>query len=136
MFMAKESKMPINKLFDGNIEVMRKALSLRHERQGLIQSNVANYETPGYAEQDFNFARVMQSAMSGQGELARTDQKHLKLDAVESGKAKEFISEKRPVDLDLEMVKMAENQLMFQAIAQAIGKKFETMRYAIDEGGK
>jgi len=115
---------------------MRKALSLRHERQGLIQSNVANYETPGYAEQDFNFARVMQSAMSGQGELARTDQKHLKLDAVESGKAKEFISEKRPVDLDLEMVKMAENQLMFQAIAQAIGKKFETMRYAIDEGGK
>ncbi len=128
--------MPINKLFDGNIETMRQALTLRQERQGLIQSNVANLETPGYTGQDFNFAKVMQSVMSGQGELARTDKGHMQLDAMEASKTREFASEKRPVDLDQEMVKMAENQLMFQVIAKSIGKKFDGLRYAIDEGGK
>ncbi len=128
--------MPINKLFDGNIETMRQALTLRQERQGLIQSNVANLETPGYTGQDFNFAKVMQSVMSGQGELARTNKGHMQLDAMEAGRIREFASEKRPVDLDQEMVKMAENQLMFQALAKSIGKKFDSLRYAIDEGGK
>jgi flagellar basal-body rod protein FlgB len=132
----KEDGMPINKLFDGNIETMRQALSLRQERQGLIQSNVANYETPGYMGQDFNFAKVMESVMSGQGELALTDKGHMQLDAMEASKTREFASEKRPVDLDQEMVKMAENQLMFQVIAKSIGKKFDGLRYAIDEGGK
>lgn len=128
--------MPITKLFDGNIETLRQALTLRQERQGLIQSNVANLETPGYAGQDFNFARVMQSVMSGQGELARTDKGHLQLDALEAGKTREFVREKKPVDLDQEMVKMAENQLMFQTVAKIIGKKFDGLRHAIDEGGK
>lgn len=128
--------MPINKLFDGNIETMRQALSLRQERQGLIQSNVANYETPGYAGQDFNFAKVMQSVMSSQGELAITNKGHMQIDAVESSRTREFAQEKKPVDLDQEMVNMAENQLMFQAVAKIIGKKFDGLRYAIDEGGK
>ncbi|MBA3003026.1 MAG: flagellar basal body rod protein FlgB [Desulfurivibrio sp.] len=128
--------MPVNKLFGGNIEIMRQALTLRQERHGLIQSNVANYETPGYTVQDFNFAKVMESVIAGQGELARTNKGHMQLDAMEASKTREFASEKRPVDLDEEMVKMAENQLMFQAIAKIIGKKFVGIRYAIDEGGK
>jgi flagellar basal-body rod protein FlgB len=133
---GKGEDMPINKLFDGNIEAMRQALTLRQERQGLIQSNVANLETPGYTGQDFDFARVMQSVMRGQGELARTNKGHMQLDVLEAGRTREFASEKRPVDLDQEMVKMAENQLMFQVIAKSIGKKFDGLRYAIDEGGK
>ena len=128
--------MPINKLFNGNIETMRQALTLRHERQGLIQSNVANLETPGYTGQDFNFAKVMKSVMSGQGELARTHKGHMQLDAMEASKTRDLVNENRPVDLDQEMVKMAENQLMFQVIAKSIGKKFDSLRYAIDEGGK
>ncbi|OGR00142.1 MAG: flagellar basal-body rod protein FlgB [Deltaproteobacteria bacterium RIFOXYD12_FULL_55_16] len=128
--------MPINKLFDGNIETMRQALSLRQERQGLIQSNLANLETPGYTGQELDFAKVMQSVMQGQGELTRTNKGHIQLDAMAASRTREFVNEKRPVDLDQEMVKMAENQLMFQAVAKSIGKKFEGLRYAIDEGGK
>ncbi|MFZ5776050.1 MAG: flagellar basal body rod protein FlgB [Thermodesulfobacteriota bacterium] len=128
--------MPVNKLFGGSIETMRQALSLRQERQGLIQSNLANHETPGYTVQDFNFARVMQSAMTGQGEMDRTHAKHLSLDAVEASKTREFADEARPVDLDEEMAKLAENQLMYQVVARLITKKFEGIRYAIDEGGK
>lgn len=128
--------MPVNKLFGGSIETMRQSLTLRQERQGLIQSNIANQETPGYLGQDFKFARVMENVMSGQGQLAATDPGHIRPDAVDVGKAREFVREQRPVDLDEEMVKLAENQLMYQVVARMIGKKFEGMRYAIDEGGK
>jgi flagellar basal body rod protein FlgB len=34
------------------------------------------------------------------------------------------------------MVKLAENQLMYQVTTRLITKKFEGLRYVIDEGGK
>ncbi|TFG36329.1 MAG: flagellar basal body rod protein FlgB, partial [Desulfobacterales bacterium] len=34
--------MPINKLFGDSMRYMEQALNLRYERQGLIQSNIAN----------------------------------------------------------------------------------------------
>lgn len=128
--------MPINNLYGSSIEIMRQALNVRQDRQGLIQSNVANYETPGYKVQELNFAKVMDSVMSGQGELARTHSKHIQLDAVEISKTRSLTEENRPVDLDEEMVKLSENQLMYQVTSRIVSKKFEGLRYAIDEGGK
>ena len=40
------------------------------------------------------------------------------------------------VDLDKEMAKLAENQLMFQAAARAISWKFRLLKTAITEGGR
>ncbi len=128
--------MPINKMFGGNIELMRQALNLRSERQGLIQSNIANMETPGYKVQEFDFAKVMEGVMTGQGELSRTNSKHIKLDAVEVSKTRAFREEERPVDMDEEMVKLSENQLMYQVATRLMAKKLEGLKYAIDEGGK
>ncbi|MDZ7641962.1 MAG: hypothetical protein U5J62_08080 [Desulfurivibrio sp.] len=34
------------------------------------------------------------------------------------------------------MLKLSENQLMYQATSQLIAKKFEGLRQVIDEGGK
>ncbi|MEN8257054.1 MAG: flagellar basal body rod protein FlgB [Thermodesulfobacteriota bacterium] len=128
--------MPINKMFGGNLPVMEQALNLRYERQGLIQSNVANMETPGYTSQDFPFAKAMETAMQGSGTLSKTDSRHIDLDPVASGLSKQFAQEKRPVDLDEEMVKLSENQLMYEIAAKIVGKKFDGLKYAIDEGGK
>lgn len=128
--------MPINKLFGGNIEIMRQALDLRGKRQGLIQSNIANLETPGYTVQEIPFARVMQRVVSGQGELARTNSRHIALDPVASADSREFSGEARPVDIDEEMLKLSENQLMYQIATRLISKKFEGLKFAIDEGAK
>lgn len=126
----------INKLFGGSVDLMRQALNVRMERQGLIQSNVANYETPGYKVQDLNFDRVMESVMQGQGQLDLTNKQHVQLDALELSKTREFSEEPRPVDLDEEMVKLSTNQLMYQVTTRLVAKKLEGIRYAIDEGGK
>ena len=128
--------MLINKLFGGNLPVLEQAISLRYERQGLIQSNIANLETPGYTSQDFPFARVMETAIQGNGTLSKTNAGHMDLDPVSVGVSHEFSKEKRPVDLDEEMIKLSENQLMYEIAAKIIGKKFDGLKYAIDEGGK
>ncbi len=125
-----------SKLFGGALATTAKALDLRMERQGLIQSNIANMETPGYKMKDFSFAKVMESVASGQEELTRTNAKHIALDPMEVSKSSSFAEEERPVDLDEEMGKLAENQLMYQVTTKMITKKLGWLRYAIDEGGK
>ncbi len=124
-----------NKLF-GGIQNGRLALDARMERQGLIQSNIANLETPGYNVQDFSFAAVMKTAMLQRGKLAQTNERHIGLDPVAVSESMEFTNEKRPVDLDEEMQKLAENQLMFQVTTKIVGSKFDGLKLAIDEGGK
>jgi flagellar basal-body rod protein FlgB len=129
--------MPItNKLFGGSINLLQSALNLRMEKQGLIQSNIANIETPGYKMKDFSFGDAMQVAMQEQGRVARTNSKHMQPDPLEASASMSFSSEGRPVDLDEEMLKLSENQLMFQVAAQITAKKFVDLRTIIDEGGK
>ncbi len=128
--------MPVNKLFGNGITTLGRALDLRAQRQGMIQSNIANMETPGYTAQDIPFAKVMAKAQAGKGELARTHPGHLKVDPGQSAASVEVARQKRPVDLDEEMVKLSENQLMYQVTAKLVSKRFEGMQYAIDEGGK
>ena len=125
-----------NKMFGGVVKSGQIALNARLEKQGLIQSNIANIETPGYNSKDFSFASVMENALRGQGKLAQTHEKHLQLDPVELSQSMEYRSENRPVDLDEEMQKISENQLMYQVTAKILAKKFEGLRLAIDEGGQ
>ncbi|MCB2183831.1 MAG: flagellar basal body rod protein FlgB [Desulfobulbaceae bacterium] len=127
--------MPINKLF-GGLNHLEQALNLRYERQGLIQSNIANLETPGYTVQDFSFEKAMETAKLSEGTLSRTNQKHIDLDPVSVSRSLQFSKEKRPVDIDEEMVKLSENQLMYEIVTRIVGKKFDGIKYAIDEGGK
>lgn len=128
--------MPVNKLFDGQIAVTARALDVRMDRQGLIQSNIANISTPGYQVKDFPFHQVMATVLGKNVALARTDSSHIALDPVQTAEAARFSSEKRPVDLDEEMVKLSENQLMYQVTTRIMAKKLEGLAYAIDEGGK
>jgi flagellar basal-body rod protein FlgB len=128
--------MDIDRLFSGTTELASKALDVRMQRQGLIQSNIANLETPGYRGQDFPFAKVMESVMTGLGRLDRTHPGHIALEPVEVGKGIAFSDEERPVDLDEEMSKLSENQLMYQVTAKLVAKKFEGIKIAIDEGAK
>jgi flagellar basal-body rod protein FlgB len=97
---------------------------------------VANIETPGYKTQDFSFETLMGKAMQNTGELARTNPKHLQLDPLDISAGSQFTSEGRPVDLDEEMMKLSENQLMYQIAAKIVAKKLEGLSVAIDEGGK
>lgn len=115
---------------------MGKALDLRSQRQNIIQSNIANMETPGYKMQDFSFAKVMDTVRNSGSELARTHPDHLRIDPVDTEVRVEIGNGNRPVDLDEEMVKLSENQLMYRVTAKLVTKKLDGLKYVIDEGGK
>ena len=128
--------MPVNKIFQGSISLSAQALDLISAKQGLIQSNIANMHTPGYKPLDIPFAEVMQKVASTGGNLARTNAKHLsapQASAVQTGKP---VQTNKQVDIEEEMLKLAENQLRYQVVTKILTKKFEGIRYVIDEGGK
>jgi len=129
--------MPItNKLFGSVINVAEQALNTRMAKQGLIQSNIANLGTPGYNGQNFSFAKAMETALENRGQLARTNSKHIALDPMDVSENISFANEKRPVDLDEEMLKLSQNQLMYQVTTKILSNEFAGIKYAIDEGGK
>ena len=129
--------MPItNKLFTDKMALIQQSMNIRNERQGLIQSNIANIETPGYKSQDFSFSQVMDTIRHKGGKLAKTNSSHIQLDPVELTKSRQFYKDERPVDLDEEMVKLSENQLFYEIAAKLMAKSFDGLKYAIDEGGK
>lgn len=128
--------MPVNKLFGGSAPIIEQALKLRLERQGLIQSNVANIATPNYRTQELPFEEVMSSVLSGQQSgLSRTDKRHLSGGSAVEGASAAYTQD-QPVDLDQEMVKLSENQLMFEIAVKMMSRKFTGMKFAIEEGGK
>lgn len=127
--------MPLERIFAGTLAGMEQALNLRMDKQGLIQSNIANMETPGYTVRDFSFQEAMKAAATADNDpLARTDQRHFP--GIESKSSPEIVDKKRPVDLDEEMMKLAENQLMYEVVTRMVSKKLDSIQYAIEEGGK
>ncbi len=112
---------PFNTLEDG--------IDYRARRQSLISSNIANINTPGYRAFDL----IMQDQMSNNSDHSSS----------EKLRSPKLVPTPTPVkndgnnvDLDLEMSKLTENQLMFTTLTITLSKRFEQLRSVIAEGRK
>lgn len=136
------------RLFDRNLQLVTQAMSLTQRRQALLNSNLANMDTPGYRAQDLVFEdALMQAYHSDQrGPLKTADARHFDgieeepLPLVQGREINSFNPDPRmdgnTVNLDTEMAKQAENQLLLQAQVRAVNYKFRTIKAAITEGGR
>lgn len=146
--------MPVEGLFNTTIAVLGKSIDLRTRNQNLISSNIANAETPGYTPKTLEFEQQLQSAVkksSSRGGIpaasgALTHPAHIAL----QGSAGERVSQvngsvvetpaRTPgrdgnsVELENEMGRMMQNQVLFNASVQLLTKKFEGLRTALREG--
>ena len=134
-------------LFGNNIfTIAQKSLDFRTSRHDLLASNVANKDTPGYQAEDLVFRASLEKALQAEqpGPLKQTDSRHFDgrntppLDEVE---AQRILSaspypdfDGNTVDLDREMAKIAENQLMYIATLRMLAHKFRGLKSAIAEG--
>lgn len=144
--------MPVEGLFSTTIEVLGKSVDLRTRNQNLIASNIANAETPGYTPKALRFEESLQQAVKkttkrGGGSVASatTHPAHIPLrrsgdsvqqvrgDVVETP-AKTPGRDGNSVELENEMSSMMQNQVLFNASAQLLAKKFEGLRSALREG--
>ena len=138
----------IGGLFTRGDYVKMGALNQRLERQHVINSNVANAETPGYRALGYDFEEQLQ-ALSGSEEnlpMKASNPKHYVNGMADADgnitpevylRPTESIGQDgNTVDVDQEMAAMAENQLLYRATAELITKKIGTLKYAISNGGQ
>ena len=128
-------------LFDKTLGLLEKSLNLRLNQQELSASNLANSETPGYRPKHINFQSTMQAVMGKDrsGVLRRTHPSHLEGEGSESGIQLRLISESGPasadrisVDMDTEMVRVAENGLLYNATVQALSRKLAILKQSVE----
>ncbi|MEX1198444.1 MAG: flagellar basal body rod protein FlgB [Pseudohongiellaceae bacterium] len=106
----------------------QQALSLRHERQQVLASNIANADTPNYKARDIDFSAELSRAMrtgagaGGNLELATTSSGHLSGGSGASNKVEELLYrvpqqsslDGNTVEMESERARFADNSLRYQ----------------------
>jgi len=124
-------------------KVMKKSLDLMSTRQSLISSNIGNLDTPGFKASDIDFQGELREALGAKGQLnlRSTNEKHFgpKNSNISSLTADPFEEEDAAksngnnVNVDKEMAKLAENQIVYNATIQLMMKRGSTVRAAVTE---
>lgn len=123
------------KLFDRTISLLSRSLDLRTSGQRVLASNIANAETPNFHSKSIPFQKILERSVDHASniQLIKTHPDHLSEDIE---RTLEVESSMEGVNIDQEMAKLAENNLMFQAGIQALVKKLESLKTTILEGGR
>jgi flagellar basal-body rod protein FlgB len=127
--------MPIKSLFGKTYHLIERSLDIANLRHGVIASNVANLDTPGYRPKEINFDKALKDAQERNPvDLTRTHPLHFG----SQGGRYEISYEERGerVDIDQEMSKLAENNLRYQTDIEVLLRKFAMLKQGIMEGGR
>ena len=114
-----------------NLETHLQVSNLRH---GVIASNIANIDTPGYQSRDFNFSDALMKATL---ELRTTNPGHMVSPNQLSGAGavdhdqQSHWGDKNNVELDMEVAKMTENAIFFQAATTLLSKNISMYKTAM-----
>ncbi|MBF0476104.1 MAG: flagellar basal body rod protein FlgB [Deltaproteobacteria bacterium] len=127
--------------FDDLINLERKAMDFRNLRQDIIASNVANVNTPNYNASGINFETNLKAAAkltddSMELKMADTNPRHLaqKIPTIDDVQplwltCRDFSlhNDLNSVDLDQEMARMSENNILYAAVSGVIKKRLAGM---------
>lgn len=132
--------MSVSKLFDQTSDLLHANMDRRSVSNRLISRNIANIDTPNYTGTGLEFEKQLRTALSGgivPTTLNRTEPGHFA-----SGDPNTPFNHAQPVykntgavHLDIEMTKLAENNIMFNAMVQLLSKKYSLLKTAIADGG-
>lgn len=134
--------MPVQGIFGTTVELLGKSLDLRAKRHTLISSNLANVETPGYTANDLSFEGQLKSVLKEGPKAAAPHPRHIPLKGASvslervQGDVVDLPSRNlgpdgNGVEMETEMGRLAENQIMYNATVQLLAKKFEGLKQAI-----
>ena len=145
LFKGEVITMLIDKLLfsDKTPLVLKKGLDFQSARNLMLSTNISNMETPDFKAHDINFEQQLQDVIksSNQLQVRSTNSKHfgpsneaLKgLDPLPFELKDPSKSNGNNVNIDKEMGKLAENQIMYTAFIQLMMKRGSTVRSAVTE---
>ncbi len=123
-------------LFGKTIEMLSGALEFRSERHKVIASNIANIDTPNYKPKDIVFKEELKAIIDNEERLkmSRTQKSHLSEGLLSGNKADfEVVETGEKVELDKEMAKLAENNLMYNLTVEFLSRKFRGLNTVLRE---
>lgn len=113
-------------------------------RQKVYANNIANVDTPNFKRSEVNFEDAFKQALAQTPNRLSgktTNQKHIPINAptpLESVKPTiwrqndEYSrSDNNNVDIDIEMAELAKNEMMFNAVAEILSRKFSGLKKVI-----
>lgn len=131
------------------LRVIQRGMDLAMARRRLISSNLANVETPGYKAVDVDFEKYLREARgrtitAAHVNMVLTHSRHLTPVLASShlplrwstAPLGEPRADGNTVDMEREMAKMAQNQIRFQALTEALNRVFALLEEAATEGGR
>jgi len=109
------------------IDLVGKALGIRSAYNKVIAANISNADTPGFKEKDIDFRKELDRQMTYSGPVVaeESDDDTLGFSSLDEN----------TVVMEKQVMKLTENSLYYDALVQALSKKFTLMRYIIN-GGK
>lgn len=139
--------MEMKGLIDGRfmgrtVALLSHALDYRSAKHAVISSNLANIDTPGHRPQELTFDQELRRAVDREGvPLRKTNEKHFPPSGgdLSGGKASHLLETQEAgwdgpnqLNIEREMAKMVQNNLLYEASAKLLSKKFEGLKAAIE----
>jgi len=116
-----------------NLDKISEKASYFLERTKIIQSNIANADTPNYKPKDLVFEKVLNEQIKLKTENPRhispQTKNEVKMKVVEDG----FYSgyDKNKVNVEHELAKLAESSIMYKTLLEIMKKDFGKLKYVI-----
>lgn len=127
-------------LNDNTLSLLHRGLNVGLQRQLVLSSNVANLDTPGFTPSDIDFSAAIERA-EGSSALKQTNSRHMSINgdtrgAVEAQESPDKVAstDGNSVDLDMQMARLGQNGVAYQANIKAVSKKLAVLKYAASEG--
>lgn len=133
----------IDKL-DGALGFHQEALNLRHQRQKVLASNIANADTPNYKARDFDFGKELSRAMEQQPArsnltVATTSAQHISTPAFGSTGVSELLYrvptqpslDGNTVDMDTERAQFTDNAVRYQTSLVLLNSRIQSLKSAM-----
>lgn len=115
----------LDRIWGSQTRNLESALDQASQRHGMLSSNLANVNTPGYARQDLEFGIELEGAeerASIADKLPHRSRSHRSRATGEE------------VNLEREVFSMAETELRYQTLADIASRYFSGLRNVIKEG--
>ncbi len=131
-------------IFGSTYSILSKVLDVRAERHAIVASNIANADTPNYKCRHIKFEDELGKIMPQDNKLVlgKTDGRHFPMGngvndinpVIEEVPTQDAKADGNTVDLEREIVRMSENQLMYKTVVTMLNSKFKLLIKAIREG--
>ena len=135
--------MPDKLSFGKTFHALEKAISIAQQRNAIISSNISNLDTPGYKTKDINFKSELARALetNHKTDLTRTDPRHISMQMNGDQMMETFEDQGEWngynwANIDTEMTKLTENNLVYRTAVEALLRKMNLMKEVIREGGR